>query len=103
MIVYVSSVADRIALPGIGVYSASKFALRAMSDALRQELHGTGIDVVVVEPWVVATDLFERAVAELRYADHSPPYDDLYGVLESLAAIDERTLTAGPIAAATQR
>lgn len=92
-IVNVASVVDRIVLPGMGIYSASKFALRAMSDALRQELHGTGIDVVVVEPWIVATDFFDRAVDELCHAERSPPYDDLYRLLESLTAIDDATLS----------
>lgn len=92
-IVNVCSVLDRAVAPGVGLYCASKFALRAMSDALRQELHGTGIDVVVVEPWIVATEFFERAVDELRHADHSAPYDELYRILESLTAIDDDTVS----------
>lgn len=94
-IVNVSSVLDRAVVPGVGLYAASKFALRAMSDALRQELHRTGVDVVTVEPWVVATDFFERAVQELRYVDHREEYDDLYRVLESLTGIDAGTFSVG--------
>jgi NAD(P)-dependent dehydrogenase (short-subunit alcohol dehydrogenase family) len=91
LIVNVSSVVDRLPLPGIGVYSASKAAVLAMSDALRRELRGTGVDVVVVEPWIVATDFFERAVGELAHVDRRRGRDELYRVLESLAAIDEGT------------
>jgi len=49
-IVNVSSVSGRIATPGNGAYSGSKFALEAMSDALRAEVDDFGVDVVVVEP-----------------------------------------------------
>ncbi|OYR76198.1 short-chain dehydrogenase/reductase, partial [Halorubrum sp. E3] len=49
-IVNVSSVAGRVSMPGGGVYSGSKFAIEAMSDALRNEVADHGIDVVVVEP-----------------------------------------------------
>lgn len=49
-VVNVSSVLGRIAIPMTGLYSASKFAMEAMSDALRIELAGTGIAVSVVEP-----------------------------------------------------
>jgi NAD(P)-dependent dehydrogenase (short-subunit alcohol dehydrogenase family) len=49
-IVNVSSVSGRIAFPTYGPYAASKFALEALSDSLRRELRGSGVDVVVVQP-----------------------------------------------------
>ncbi len=56
VIVNVSSVAGKRALPGNGAYCATKFALQALSDSLRLELAGTGIDVVVVCPGVTETE-----------------------------------------------
>ena len=63
-IVNVSSVAGRVSIPGGGVYSGSKFALEAMSDALRNEVADLGIDVVVVEPGPVKTEFSARAERE---------------------------------------
>jgi NAD(P)-dependent dehydrogenase (short-subunit alcohol dehydrogenase family) len=62
-IVNVSSVLGRFALPGSGIYSASKFALEAASDALRLELAPFGVEVVLVEPGVVDTQLYQLAAA----------------------------------------
>jgi NAD(P)-dependent dehydrogenase (short-subunit alcohol dehydrogenase family) len=62
-IVNVSSTLGRFALPGSGVYSASKFALEAASDALRIELAPFGVQVVLVEPGVIDTPLYQRAAA----------------------------------------
>ncbi|ELY78187.1 SDR family oxidoreductase [Natrinema pallidum] len=61
-IITVTSAADRLALAGIGAYTASKWAMASLSDALRQELTGSGIDVVVVQPGVVRTPFYDRAV-----------------------------------------
>ncbi|MFC7186936.1 SDR family oxidoreductase [Halorubrum yunnanense] len=63
-IVNVSSVAGRVSFPGGGVYSGSKFAVEAMSDALRNEVAEFGVDVVVVEPGPVKTNFSKRAQEE---------------------------------------
>jgi NAD(P)-dependent dehydrogenase (short-subunit alcohol dehydrogenase family) len=62
-IVNVSSILGRFALPGTGVYSASKFALEALSDAMRAELAPFGVSVVLVEPGVTDTPLYSDAVS----------------------------------------
>ncbi|MES4614068.1 MAG: SDR family oxidoreductase [Ewingella sp.] len=49
-IIQTSSVMGLISTPGRGVYAASKYALEAWSDALRMELHGTGVQVSLIEP-----------------------------------------------------
>jgi NAD(P)-dependent dehydrogenase (short-subunit alcohol dehydrogenase family) len=59
-IVNLSSIAGRMALPLYGPYAASKYALEALSDSLRQELRGTGVDVVLVEPGAIDTLIWER-------------------------------------------
>ncbi len=61
-LVNVSSVAGRTTFPGSGVYGASKHAVEALSDALRMEVAGFGIDVVVVEPGFVRTEITDAQV-----------------------------------------
>ncbi|MCB5944271.1 SDR family NAD(P)-dependent oxidoreductase [Acidocella sp. KAb 2-4] len=56
-IVLFSSMAGRVAAPMIGGYAASKFALEALADALRRELHGSGIAISLVEPGGVNTPM----------------------------------------------
>ncbi len=62
-IINVSSVAGKIALPYLGVYNATKFALEALSDSLRQELSPYGVFVSVVEPGPIATGFNEEMIA----------------------------------------
>lgn len=91
-IVNVSSVLGRVALPGTGAYAASKFALEAMSDALRAEVDSFGVDVVVVEPGPVATNLRARAGRELATMDRTDGYEPLYSMID-----DWRALGGGPM------
>lgn len=62
-IVNISSVSGRIAMPFMGPYAASKFALEALSDCLRRELVPAGVDVIVLEPGPVETPIWEKAAA----------------------------------------
>lgn len=70
-IVNVSSLAGLIGLPFMGVYAASKFAVEALSDALRQELGPFGVEVVIVEPSFIRTGFAETARATLDGVDAS--------------------------------
>jgi NADP-dependent 3-hydroxy acid dehydrogenase YdfG len=56
-VVNVSSVAGRQARKGAGVYNASKWAVNAFSESLRQEVTGRGVRIGLVEPGAVATEL----------------------------------------------
>ena len=56
-VVNVSSVAGRTARKGAGVYNASKWAVNAFSESLRQEVTGRGVRVSLVEPGAVTTEL----------------------------------------------
>jgi NADP-dependent 3-hydroxy acid dehydrogenase YdfG len=56
-IVNISSVAGRTARKGAGVYNASKWAVNAFSESLRQEVTGQGVRISLVEPGAVATEL----------------------------------------------
>lgn len=84
-IVNVGSIAGRSAAPLSGPYSASKFALEAISDVLRMELDGWGIQVSLIEPGPVKTPIWEKSTkAALQQAELAPPelialYRDLIG------------------------
>ena len=60
-IVNVSSMGGRLTFPGGGHYHASKYAVEAISDALRFEVRGFGVDVIVVEPGFILTGFGEHA------------------------------------------
>src|ERR1700727_2806136 len=62
-VVNISSVGGKVALPTYGAYAGSKFALEAVSDALRREVSAAGVKVVVIEPGAVKTEIAERGIA----------------------------------------
>lgn len=112
--VFISSVNGRMALPMLGAYSASKFALEAAVDALRMELRPWGIGVAIVEPAQTDTDMWQTAgtmVLETEaamtrehrelYARHVagmkklvPMAQRMAGAPEKVAAVVEGALTA---------
>ena len=65
-IVNVSSVAGRAARSGAGVYNATKFAVGAFSESLRQEVTKRHVRVSLVEPGAVSTELAEQNRPEIR-------------------------------------
>lgn len=100
-IINLSSMSGRLAYPGFGAYSASKFAVEGISEALRQELLGCGVYVVLVEPGMFRTDIFERnrRVAAAALSPSSPNF----AVGKRLETLFERRLarsTRDPIAVA---
>ncbi len=95
-IVNVSSILGRTVLPGMGIYSASKFGIEALSDALRRELATTGISVAVVEPAWVETDFAETAGRVLADRDRTPGYDPIYQLLERTPFLDGGVLAVPP-------
>jgi len=76
-LVNVSSVAGRVVRKGQGVYNATKFAVGAFSEALRQEVTARHLRISLVEPGPVSTELFEQNRPEVH--DH---------IKERLADID---------------
>lgn len=62
-VINISSIGGLVAGPTFGAYSASKFALEAMSDALRRELRHVGVEVVLVEPGAIATPIWDKGIA----------------------------------------
>ena len=87
-IVNVTAGVGGVTLPGIGVYTGSKFALESVTDALRQETARSGVDVVTVEPGIVATDFYDRALAGIEAIDHTSAYADLYRVLDDIGVVE---------------
>jgi NADP-dependent 3-hydroxy acid dehydrogenase YdfG len=75
-VVNVSSVSGRFPAPLVGGYHATKYALEALSDALRMETHAFGIKVIVIEPGTIRTEFADRSQREARRAQ---PRDTLYG------------------------
>lgn len=59
-IVNIGSIGGRVALPMLGPYAASKHAIEGLSDSLRRELRPWGIEVSVVRPGPIATEIWER-------------------------------------------
>jgi NAD(P)-dependent dehydrogenase (short-subunit alcohol dehydrogenase family) len=81
-IVNVSSINGRVAAPGAGSYAASKSALEAMTEALRAEVDGLGIDVVSVVPSPVETAFADRATRELDDLAATREYGWVYEAVE---------------------
>ena len=97
-IVNVGSISGRIVAPMVGAYSASKFALAAVSDSLRLELAPWGIRVTLVEPGPIATPIWTTALAaaESLLAAMPPQVFDLYGKqIEAARVITARNDAGG--------
>jgi short-subunit dehydrogenase len=75
-IINVSSVGGRMTFPLAGAYHATKYAVEAMSDALRMELRGFGVKVSVIEPGYIQTEFAGTTLGYVqKYADDpSSPY-----------------------------
>lgn len=80
-IINISSVSGRLAFPFIGAYATSKFALEAMSDALRRELIIYPIDVIVIEPGSVETPIWNKMPDVSKYRN-----TDYFHIMEHLVS-----------------
>ncbi len=67
-IVNVSSMGGKLTFPGGGLYHATKYAVEAISDALRFEVRGFGVDVIVIEPGLIRTAFGDTAVHGIEAA-----------------------------------
>lgn len=97
-IVLISSIGDRGGIAFLSAYNASKAAISAIGDGLRQELKPFGVDVSIVEPGSIATEIWDkgdRAAPALRAA-MNPEQLELYGDrLERFQAFGRKTGAAG--------
>jgi len=81
-VVNLSSMGGRLTLPGGAFYHATKYAVEALSDALRFEVKPFGIDVVVVEPGPIRTQFGDTAIAAVqRVSRTDSPYAEFNRVL----------------------
>jgi NAD(P)-dependent dehydrogenase (short-subunit alcohol dehydrogenase family) len=87
-IVNLGSAGGRVSVPFAGAYSATKFALAAMTDALRCELRTWGIAVCHVEPGAVETPLWEKAARSLDDWTARLPPEKLALYRQAIAASD---------------
>lgn len=101
-IVNVSSMGANFTFPGGGSYHATKYAVEALSDALRFEVAGFGVGVTIVQPGIIRTSFSERAVAEVpQPAAEAGPYDDFNAsVARATQTVYERGALAKVIARA---
>jgi NAD(P)-dependent dehydrogenase (short-subunit alcohol dehydrogenase family) len=110
-IVNVSSMGGKLTFPGGGIYHATKHAVEALSDAMRFEVRGFGVDVVVIEPGLIRTSFadtsvdsvpredgpyaeFNAAVANATAGAYHGPLGRLGGGPDAVAKTIERALTA---------
>jgi NAD(P)-dependent dehydrogenase (short-subunit alcohol dehydrogenase family) len=96
-IINISSIAGRLSTPVNGTYSATKFALEALSDALRLELSPFGIQVVVIEPGAIQTRFDDTAQVYAKdiLVNPASPYRSLYQQNEKFST-DMRRHEPGP-------
>jgi NADP-dependent 3-hydroxy acid dehydrogenase YdfG len=72
-IVNLGSIGGKMTFPGGGIYHATKHGVEAISDALRFEVRGFGVDVILVEPGLIVTSFADTATASVR-DDAEGPY-----------------------------
>lgn len=92
LIVNVGSIFGSIAFPCFAAYSATKFALRGLSEAIRRELHGSGVGVLYFAPRYTRTALNAGAVSEMAQAV-AMNQDEPESVAQALVAALERNLS----------
>jgi NAD(P)-dependent dehydrogenase (short-subunit alcohol dehydrogenase family) len=94
-IVNVGSMGGRLTFPGAGHYHATKHALEAISDALRFEVRGFGVDVILLEPGLITTEFGHAATASMADVDGSP--DDPYAHFNAAVAAVTAGAYTGPM------
>ncbi|MFD6490784.1 SDR family NAD(P)-dependent oxidoreductase [Streptomyces sp. NPDC060188] len=82
-VINISSIGGKYAMATYGAYAGAKFALEAVSDSLRREVAPLGVQVVVVEPGGVRTEIAARGIATANdlAARMTPEQDERYGGL----------------------
>lgn len=96
-IVNLSSMGGKLTFPGGGFYHATKHAVEALSDALRFEVRGFGVDVLVVEPGLIRTGFSKAAVGEMNLppVDAQDPYKAFH---DHVARSTVESYDKGPLA-----
>jgi NAD(P)-dependent dehydrogenase (short-subunit alcohol dehydrogenase family) len=96
-IVNVGSMGGRLSFPGGGHYHATKHALEAISDAMRFELRGFGIDVVLLEPGLITTEFGEAATASMAGIETAAAGEDPYAHFNATVGAVTKGAYEGPM------
>ncbi|MEI2774423.1 MAG: oxidoreductase [Tetrasphaera sp.] len=96
LIINIGSMGGRVAFPVGGYYHATKYAVEAMSDALRAEVGSFGIDVALVEPGPIRTSFEETINSSAAVGNPDSPYADLVAKVQDVnsGAYDSKLLAA---------
>lgn len=97
-IINMSSMGGKLVFPGGGFYHATKHALEAISDALRFEVRGFGIDVVVIEPGLIKSGFSEAAVGSLSAPPGANGEDPYAAFHAAVAKATKESYEKGPLA-----
>jgi NADP-dependent 3-hydroxy acid dehydrogenase YdfG len=113
-VVNIGSMGGKLTFPGGGIYHATKYSVEAISDAMRFELRGFGVDVVLVEPGLIITEFasaastsldegipdngpyakFNRHVGKMTVGAYEGPLAKLGGGPDAVAKVIEKALNA---------
>src|SRR6267154_15352 len=85
LLLHVSSGAGRLAIPGMGLYCASKFAMEALAETYRYELAALGIDSVIIEPGAYATPIMQK-LERGEDPSRKPSYGEVANIPEKIQA-----------------
>jgi len=88
-IVNIGSIGGRFTTPFLGPYCASKHAMEAISDALRQELRPWGIHIALVEPGSIATEIWQKGLSDADDLLKNLPEDGVMRYGKAFAALRE--------------
>jgi short-subunit dehydrogenase len=109
-IINVSSMGGRVTFPFMGAYTATKYAVESLSDALRNEVAAFGVQVAVIEPGAINTEFSDRAMSTVAAVENAGPYaailqraEDLRKQLDATAVGTEPVVRAITHAATARR
>jgi short-subunit dehydrogenase len=91
-IVNIGSMGGKLTFPGGGAYHATKYAVEAISDAMRFEVQGFGVQVVLIEPGLITTEFANTAVASVDAAADGP-----YAAFNAAVAKSTEAVYRGPM------
>jgi NAD(P)-dependent dehydrogenase (short-subunit alcohol dehydrogenase family) len=97
-IVNLSSMGGKLTFPGGGFYHATKYAVEAISDALRFEVRGFGVEVVVIEPGLIRTGFAQTAVSSLDDGTEPSNHGPYTGFEAGVARTTRENYERGPLA-----
>ena len=93
-IINIGSMGGKLTFPGGGIYHATKYAVEAICDAMRFEVQGFGVQVVLVEPGLITTEFADTAVGSVRNLTDDGPYAEFNAKVGTVTADIYRSAVA---------